>query len=83
MILVMEFLRSELMILSKEEILATELKQLYFVSIWGSFRTYLREIYTPETTSNLDIRTNLAREKRDRKEVIGRKESGKNFGKIC
>jgi hypothetical protein len=79
----MEFLRSELMILSKQEILATELKQLYFVSIWGSFRTYLREIYTPETTSSADIRANLAREKREKnKEVIGRKESGKNFGKI-
>jgi hypothetical protein len=79
----MEFIRSDLMTLSKEDMLATELNPFHFLSIWGSFRTYLREIYTPETTFGSDIRANLAREKREKNtEIIGRKESGKSFGKI-
>jgi hypothetical protein len=79
----MEFIRSDLMTLSEEEMLATELNPLHILSMWGSFRTYLREIYTPETTSSSDIRANLAREKREKhKEVIGHKESSNNIGKI-
>src|SRR5271169_6543546 len=76
----MEFIRSDLTMLSREDMLATELNPLYILSIWGSFRTYLREIYTPETTSNSDIRASLAREKREKHkgEVIGRKEAGRD-----
>ena len=81
----MEFLRSELMFLSKDDILAKELKRIYVVSIWGSFRTYLREIYMPEITLNSDIRAKLAREKREKNkgEVIGHNDTGKNSGRLC
>ena len=73
----MEFIRSDLMTLSKEDMLATELNPLHILSIWGSFRKYLREIYTPETTSSSDIRVNLAREKNEKNKagVVGRKET--------
>src|SRR5947207_13430347 len=40
----MEFIRSDLMTLSQEDMLATELSPLHILSIWGSFRKYLREI---------------------------------------
>jgi hypothetical protein len=71
----MEFIRSDLMTLSKEDMLATELNPLHFLSIWCSFRKYLREIYIPETTSSLNIRANLAREKKEehKAEVVSRK----------
>ena len=76
----MEFIRSDLTTLSREDMLATELNPLHILSIWGSFRTYLREIYTPETTSNSDIRAGLAREKREKLkgEVRGRKDAGRD-----
>ena len=79
----MEFIRFDLMTLSKEDMLATELNPLHILSIWGSFRKYLREIYTSETTSSSDIRANLAREKREKNkaEIIGRKGAGRHSHK--
>jgi hypothetical protein len=76
----MEFIRSDLVTLSKEDMLATELNPLYILSIWGSFRKYLREIYMPETTSSSDIRASLAREKKEKNkaEVVSRKEEGRD-----
>lgn len=78
LILVLDILRMDLIILSKKEILSGDFDRMHYLSVWGSFRSYLQEIYTPETTSGADIRAGLAREKREknRGEVMGRKETG-------
>ena len=78
---VMEMLRSDLITPSREAMLATELDRVYFLSIWGSFRRWIRQIYKLETSASVDIRAGLAREHREKNkssqgEVIGRKETG-------
>ena len=81
LIVVVELLRVDLIKPSKEAMLATEVDRFLFFGDWGSFRTYLREIYRPETTSGAEIRGGLAREKREKNktyqgDVVGRKEAG-------